>query len=133
VRLFLTFFFLLAGIVCLAQPDDKQLVVYGNFPGYGVRSAGIEEILANTRMKCLEKKCKVVSFDICGINPGKEYIGPYRSDGDTMNDAQKRYVRSLVTDSKLWICNIVVRYKDGTERVLGKGDTEYSIYFFTIK
>ncbi|MBS1771645.1 MAG: hypothetical protein JST82_02205 [Bacteroidetes bacterium] len=118
-----------AGFSCFSQ--EQPLVQFGDFKGYGVFEASVAQIIAHPVMKSLDKKCKIISFDIYGIVPTKQYIGPYRSEGAKMTDAQIRYVKSLGPGANLWINNIHIKCKDG-EKVIGGDNNAFGIYFFNI-
>lgn len=114
-----------------AQKTGPQ-IRFGNFEQYGLHEASVKDILSQPKFTSLTPGCKVVSFDINGTEPNKEFIGPYHSKSNMLTSDQIRYIRSLYKNCKMWMCNIHVKCSDGTEYVLGKGDTEFSIYNFTI-
>lgn len=121
--------------VCMslsAQTKQPELY-YGNYQKFGPQETTIQELLSVPKFTVLTKGCRITSFDINGMMPGKEFIGPYQSTNGKLTESQINYIKSLGPGANLWFNHIHVKCKDGTERVLGEGNTEFSIYYFIIK
>lgn len=121
-------------IICSLKTTHAQpKVQFGNYAGYGARTVPLDSLLAKPYFTVDMKGCKVVSFDVSGIAPGKEFIGPFPSKNNKLTEQQYNYINGMRKYYKLWFHNIKVRCADGTETILGKDGTTFSIYFFTIQ
>jgi hypothetical protein len=122
-----------AFIALQAHAQSGPQVRLGKFDHLGAYESTVAEILATPKLTSFTPGCKITSFDIRGIEPNQDTTNPYRSKGPVFSPDQVRYIKSLYKDCLLWINNIHVKCSDGTEYVLGKEKTEFSIYSFKIK
>lgn len=115
-----------------AQQKQPELY-FGNYRKFGPQETTINDLVSVPRFTVLTKGCRIVSFDINGMMPGKEFVGPYQSTNEKLTESQVNYIKSLGPGANLWINHIRVKCKDGAEYELGQGNTEFSIYYFTIR
>lgn len=130
------FFIHISGLIILAPVLHAQeglpMLLYGNFKQMGLQQATVSQLLEVPRFTVLKEGCAVKGFEVSGVVPGKQMIGPYVSETDSLTDAQYRYINSLEKEGQVWFHHIQVNCKDGNSYILGKDNTEFSIYFFTI-
>lgn len=126
----------IAGLIILASTSQAQemppMIHYGNFEQTGLQHATVAHLLKVPKFTVLKDGCAVKGFEVSGVMPGKQMIGPYVSETDSLTDAQYRYINSLEKDGQVWFHHIRINCKDGNSYILGKDDTEFSIFFFNI-
>lgn len=123
----------LLSFTAVAQQQGEDKIRFGDYQKFGPQNTTVAQIIKAHKFTTFDKNCKVVGFDIYGMVPGKEYIGPYHSDNNKLTESQVNYIKSLYHGGNLWINHIKVKCADGTEYEIGKDNTEFSIYYFTIQ
>lgn len=123
---------LISYVPFLLAQEGLPMIRYGNFEQMGVQHASTAKLLKVPKFTVLKDGCAVKGFEVSGVVPGKQMIGPYVSETDSLTDAQYRYINSLEKEGQVWFHHIQVNCKDGNSYILGKDNTEFSIYFFTI-
>ncbi len=122
-----------ACIALQAHAQSGPQVRLGKFDHLGAYETTPVEILASAKLTSYTPGCKILSFDVLGIEPNQDTIQPIRSKGPVFSPDQQKYIKGLYKDCLVWINNIRVKCSDGTEYVLGKDRTAFSIYSFKIK
>ena len=120
-------------LICFTTTHAQPKVHFGDYTKYSVQTVTLDSLLAKPYFTVDTRGCKVVSFDVTGIAPGKEPIGPFPSKNNKLTKQQYNYINGMRKLYKLWFHNIKVRCKDGTEVVLADANNPFSAYFFTIK
>jgi hypothetical protein len=119
-------------MLSISHGQGVPVIRFGKFETHGPQTTTIKRILSDPKLTVNNNGCKVTGFDVSGMAPGKEYIGPYTSTSNKLTEAQIRYIKSLYPECQLWINHIHVKCKGGVTYEIGTGRTEFSIYFFNI-